>query len=259
MTHKLTKKQTHILFLLYRFRFLTRNHIQALLNHKDHHRINAWLKDLTEQNYLQRIYELQTFVGRMTSSWYSLLPTSAKVLKENPECDPATIKRIVRKKDYSTEFIQLHLVIADLYFWFRQVQKSEATLDFLTQNELVPYEFLPRPLPNAYVVHTEPHKRKKRYFIEVLDDSLPRFVIRRRLQRYFEYAESGDWEENTKHPFPKILVLCTSERVAKYVHKRVLMAQEESSEELRFFTTTIAQLRQAQESPGIWSEVVEPE
>ena len=53
---KLTKKQAEILTLLYTYRFLNRIQIQALMNHKDKKTINIWLKDLTEKNYIHRIY-----------------------------------------------------------------------------------------------------------------------------------------------------------------------------------------------------------
>lgn len=52
----ITSKQIEILALLYRFRFLNRVQIQILLHHKDYRRINDWLKDLTEREYVGRVY-----------------------------------------------------------------------------------------------------------------------------------------------------------------------------------------------------------
>lgn len=259
MTNKLTKKQREILYLLYRFRFLYRNHIQSLLNHKDHRRINSWLKDLVAQGYIRRLNNRESFIERMTPGLYTLLPKSVKVLQENPECWIVTLKRITRKKNYSQTFIDSHLLIADMYFWANQVKKPTTKLQFLTITELAGQTFFPQPLPNAYMAFSTPHNRTKRYFVEVLDEVMPRFVIRVRIKRYFDYAEDKEWEENTKHPFPKVLIICPNERVQKYVQKRVLLTQEESLEEVSFFTTTHTQLKQFEDNPNIWLEVVESE
>lgn len=53
---KITKKEQEIIRLLYRFRFLNRVQIQALLGHKDYKTINMWLRDLREKQYVDRIY-----------------------------------------------------------------------------------------------------------------------------------------------------------------------------------------------------------
>ncbi len=52
----ITKKQETIISLLFRFRFLDRAQIQKFLNHKDEARINEWLKDLTEKEYINRSF-----------------------------------------------------------------------------------------------------------------------------------------------------------------------------------------------------------
>ncbi|HEU4965914.1 MAG TPA: hypothetical protein VFT53_00345, partial [Candidatus Saccharimonadales bacterium] len=52
----ITAKQVAILELIYRFRFVNRIQIQALMHHRDYRRINAWLKDLREKQYVEWIY-----------------------------------------------------------------------------------------------------------------------------------------------------------------------------------------------------------
>lgn len=50
----LTKIQQTILTLLFTFRFINSKQIQQFLQHKDHKRINSWLKDLEEKGYIVR-------------------------------------------------------------------------------------------------------------------------------------------------------------------------------------------------------------
>jgi len=63
----ITTKQQDILKHLYRYRFLNRIQIQALMGHKNNRRIAEWLKDLRDEQYLEWIYvssprNLQHFV-----------------------------------------------------------------------------------------------------------------------------------------------------------------------------------------------------
>ena len=53
----ITNKQKIIQILIYTFRFLNSKQIQVFLNHKDHRRINSWLKDLSDKQYLERDFK----------------------------------------------------------------------------------------------------------------------------------------------------------------------------------------------------------
>ena len=57
MSKLITKKQETILTLIFTFRFINSKQIQEFLQHKDHRRINSWLKDLTEKEYVERYLE----------------------------------------------------------------------------------------------------------------------------------------------------------------------------------------------------------
>ena len=54
---KITKKQKTILILIFAFRFINSKQIQEFLKHKDHRRINSWLKDLVEKEYVERDFK----------------------------------------------------------------------------------------------------------------------------------------------------------------------------------------------------------
>src|SRR3990172_7174663 len=53
----MTSRHTEILRFLYQFRFLSRNQLQTLLNHKHYNRIIVWLNELTENGYIRRYYD----------------------------------------------------------------------------------------------------------------------------------------------------------------------------------------------------------
>lgn len=94
-TNKLKKQQKQILFLLYKFRFLTINQLQKYFNHKDPHRVKEWLKDLREvaramnnwglgQNFKGKKYSFrQQSVNRLfRSKFYMGLLTSRRYPEE---------------------------------------------------------------------------------------------------------------------------------------------------------------------------------
>ncbi len=60
----ITLRQREIPKLIYQFRFLNSKQIQKLLNHKDKSKINKWLKNLTEKQYLEKIEKENNFEQR---------------------------------------------------------------------------------------------------------------------------------------------------------------------------------------------------
>jgi len=77
---KITTKQGAILELLYRYRFLNRIQIQALMRHKNYKTINEWLKDLREKQYVTWIYS-DHFLERTKPAIYYLNSNGNRYLK----------------------------------------------------------------------------------------------------------------------------------------------------------------------------------
>ena len=114
MTHTpLTPKQHDILTHLFRFRFLTRIHIQDLLNHANHTRINSWLNDLTTQNYIGRIYST-SFIHNTKPAIYYLKLNGLKLIAEEQHYPTALIRNRYRDHERSREFIDRCLFLSDI-------------------------------------------------------------------------------------------------------------------------------------------------
>ncbi|SRR5258708_2311135 len=111
----ITKKQLEILLLLYRFRFLDTKNIQLLLHHKLPSRIQSWLFDLNQKDYIHQFYNKTSFVERTKPAIYCLSTKAKKILKTQKECDPYLLGQIYREKNRSKEFRQHCCYIADLY------------------------------------------------------------------------------------------------------------------------------------------------
>lgn len=234
----ITAKQLEILILLYRFRFLNRIQIQTLLRHKDPKRINTWLKDLTTKNIIGRYYS-NKIKENNNPAIYFLITKSKEILKDNPKVNEKLLKRVYREKLRSPRFIAHHLFLADFYLKLLNTFKDEK-LHFFTKTDLSTYSYLPYKRPDAYIAKQK-GKTTKRYFLEIIDEGTPRFILRSLVNRYIEYYFSQIWQEETSHPFPIILITCPSEDIKKYFKKYISQALEAETEAQVNFYLSISQ------------------
>jgi len=248
-----TPKQLNILLLLYRFRFLNRIQIQKLLNHKDPRRINTWLKDLTTRNIIGRKYSTK-LLANTKPAIYHLATKSRAILLTQPDTNEKLLKRVYRDKTRSDKLINHCLLVADIYFLLNnQSQTNKTKLHFYTKTDLVSHYYLPYKRPDAYIA-IESRRQTKRYFLEIIDEGTPRFMIRSKINQYIEYFQANTWQDRTDHPNPTMLFVCPDELTKIFLNKYILQMQEEEPEiELEFFLTTQDQINNNQ--TNLWERV----
>ncbi len=234
-TETVTNKQLEILLLIYRYRFLNRNHIQQFLNHKDHSLIIRYLKDLTDRQILNRIYSTQRTDINSPAIYY-LATKSKSLLKDYEKCNPDVLGRVYREKYRSEAFRKHSLFLADLYFKFQEAaQKQKAVCHFYTATDLSSIAYTPLPLPDAYITIKEGKKHIKRYFLDIFNEGMPMFAIRRRIYQYCRYCNGSFWQDHNKDPFPKILLVCPTLRVQKSLLRSIPKILEEEDADISFF------------------------
>lgn len=233
-TIPITNQQLSILLLLFRFRFLTRIQIQTILKHKHPSHINKYLKNLSDNNIIYKLYK-KTYPENIKPTIYCLNKNSIDYLNRDNNLDSLLIKRIYKDKNRSERFKKHCLEIADLYIeTTKQILQSERQLFFYTKTDLFDYTFLIKPYPDVYLA-IESKKNTKRYFIDVIDEDTPRFVIRNRIKKYIEYFLDNQWQINTSYPFPEILLICQDNLLTKYLSKFIKNTLEnEGSPKLKF-------------------------
>jgi len=248
-----TPKQLNILLLLYRFRFLNRIQIQKLLNHKDPRRINTWLKDLTTRNIIGRKYSTK-LLANTKPAIYHLATKSRAILLTQSDINEKLLKRVYREKTRSDKLINHCLLVADLYFLLdKQTQTNKTKLHFYTKTDLVTHYYLPYKRPDAYIA-IESRRQTKRYFLEIIDEGTPRFMIRSKINQYIEYFQANTWQNRTDHPNPTMLFVCPEELTKIFLNKYILQMQEEEPEiDLEFFLTTQNQINSNQ--ADLWERV----
>jgi len=251
-----TSKQIEILILLYRFRFLNRYHIQNFLNHKDYSRINSWLKDLVEKRFIGRIYS-RKFGENTKPAVYFLDTKVIQVLKEQKDINKLLLNRIYREKLRSKSFIKHNLFLADIYFYLNSLaSENKSKLHFFTKTDLAEHNYLPEPIPDLYFAVEEDKGLTRRYFLEAFSKGTPRYALRHRIFRYFNYYESNVWEKTTKHSFPTILLVCPNKQMRGFLNKFIKeTAEEQFDDSIQFFLTTTKKINKSGMKKEMWRMV----
>ncbi|NMC36236.1 hypothetical protein GYA49_04275 [Candidatus Beckwithbacteria bacterium] len=224
----ITPRQHDILLLLYRFRFLNRLQLQNLLHHKDHKTINTWLKDLTQKNITGRIYSHKLKENTKPAIYY-LATKSKHYLASQNQVNPKLLNRAYREKYRSQKFINHCLQLADFYLELLKTTEKNGILHFFTKTDLSTHYYLPYNRPDAYIARQN-GKTIKRYFLEIIDEDTPRFMLRKKIGQYIDYYFSEKWQRKTHHPFPAILIICPNETMDDFLKKYIAQSLEEEPE-----------------------------
>lgn len=207
---KITNKQTEILTLVYQFRFLNRAQIQQLLNHKDPKTINTWLKDLTEKQYLNRIYSNTIGANTKPAIYYAGI-NAIRYYKSLNHDNTNYLKKLYRDNERSQSFIDEEIFLANICLNLLdindqgKIKYSYETAAGVTSNPL--YSFM-EDLSPQLIFTKESKKESKQYILVQLDSVSPKYMIKKRMKNYIEFFFTNEWEENIGRPFPTILFAC---------------------------------------------------
>lgn len=234
-------KQLEILNLLYKFRYLNRPQIQKMLNHKYYNNIQLWLNDLTNKKYIIKDYN-KKFAA--TPAVYFLDKLSIQKLRDIDGIKQTELSRIYRERDNSKKFRYHKLFIADIYLSLLDlVKQSKAKLYFYSKADIKGMKNMITPEPDAYFAIEDSNKNNDRYFLDVIKYPAPKAELEIRAKQYFDYCESEVWQKSTKHPFPKIIVVCPDYRSRNNLIKKVKELLNRSWVEISFFYSTWDEIR----------------
>jgi len=244
-------KQNQIIYLLYKFRFLTVFHFQKLISHKDPRRINNWLKNLLDKKYISR----QKLKDSSTMPYvYHLSQSARHFLKDGKNYNTRILNRLYKEKNLTKNFIIHTLSLADVYIFFLVHKQKDTELNFFTKNELQNYDYFPRKLPDAYIAVVEA-KATTRYFLDLFDEPTPLWAIRKKVRDYFQYYEINAWHDHTDNSqFPTILLILPNSRVQKHIYyftKAIL--EKNFFEDISIFLTSKEKMKANEQD--IWEKI----
>jgi len=226
----MTNRKTEILYHLYTFRFLSRNQIQILLNHKHFNRVIVWLNEMTSSGLIRRYYNSKKVTE---PALYSLGLKGRRYLKNNGNnsINAKVLDRVWREPKLSIEFREHCIFIADIYLSLKkQCGSNNVTLHFYTKTQLKEMENLVFPHPDAYIAIEELDGQINRYFLDIFDAMPPRMFLRKRTKQYLEYFEEETWQDQTDKPFPKIIFITPDQKAYNYLRKFIKTCLEDADE-----------------------------
>lgn len=213
-------EQIQILESLYKFRFVTVSTLKAYFS-ESNPGMNVFkrLEVLQQQGFIaKRYFDNYRLLHKPVAHY--LLPDGVRKLAEcrdEDDRDEINIKGIYRDGRVREPFVMHCLMIFDLYNHL--VAKYGYDLNFLSRSDLVALDNFLRPLPDAYVTF-ETGDGARHFFLEILDDDVHLFIdVSKKIKRYLNYRESGDWTM-IDSVFPVVIFVCNSETIVKEVRKR---------------------------------------
>jgi len=258
----ITPKQQEILKLIYKYRFLNRTQIQALLKHKDKRRIISWLKDLREKQYTDWRYDSTNFIAKSQPAIYCLSINGIRYLRETGKYPSEELRKRYKERTRTQTFVDRCLLIADCCLALQT--KSDGDLSYLWT---LPADYADPDCECRFLNELKPHlcftkqdgDKTTGYLLEVLDPLMPRYAIRKRIKDYVAYVVSGDWQDETTYDeLPIVLIACPTVADLIYAKRRTKQEIETNNideEESLIRFATIDKIKQLGITARIWEEV----
>jgi hypothetical protein len=253
---EITEKQQNIIELVFKFRFINRKQIQQIFKHKDAHRINSWLKDLVEKNYLGRIYSHRLLENTKPAVYY-LNNYGVLWCKENmgwnyrhdEDClSVSEIKKFYEDKHASETFRNHCINICDIYLKFQNLNNG-CEYDCSTKTELwtmqrndADFQEKKNYIPDMIMEKDNPDEKSwSSFFLDLIDPHVPRYALQYKVKQYIKYCEQEDWSQyaSKNNKFPTIIFVFPNQqklnRLVNFIQQRL---NESYSEDISFILTT---------------------
>ncbi len=257
----ITKKQSEIVKLVFQYRFANRVQIQRYLKHKDPKRINAWLKDLVEKQYLGRIYS-HKLLENTKPAIYFLHNNGILYNRFNAEeinhseglLDFIYVKKYYKDKRASTTFVKHCVSICEICIQFLEFERKTTTVKFelytksehliLLQLRGEEYIHIKKLVPDVALyeyTETKDHKIESvTYFVELFDPRVPRYAIRYKIRQFLSLYKAGNRQTivTSTESLSCILVFPTQailNKMSKYLNDLI---KEDDFEDPYFILTT---------------------
>ncbi len=240
----ITKKQQIILTILFTFRFINSKQIQQLLNHKDHRRINSWLKDLVEKEYVER--DFQPIFGILTKpAVYFLSIKGRDFIRKFYFVDDIYLARLREDKKRSKAFRIRSQIMVDCFLllfsdqvneyvnvitrWldqgFKLVKSNQ--FQFVTPAFYEDLDFRLTSLlkPDAYG-YLKNADGTTHIFFSILDAFIPKMMLRNKIKHIFTTLNEESWEDDNIRSL-QFYIVCPNNVLIIYL-KRLLPTLLES-------------------------------
>lgn len=248
----LKQGQIDILEVLYKYRFGSRQLVADSLNIKAGSSLYEKLNVLIKHRLVAMRQEKQLKLYGIPAAYY-LTPKGLKTLQALDAHDyitDAIIKASYRDKAVSQTFVTHTLTV---YRLTNALKHQYSDLKVYLRRDMSRYSYFPDTPPDAFL-SLKINDAPKRFFFDIIPDSLPRNILDRRITSYAEFFEEGGWE-TTNSDLPSLLLVAekgtTETRSRRAVHAALTRASMD--DELTVCTTTFNALKNGAVGNAIWT------
>lgn len=265
MLPPITKTQTEIIEkLIYRYRFLSRIHIQQLLSHKNPAKINIWLKDLTEKKYLNRIYS--TSIGENIKPAIYYISTNGIQLMKQKDQDNNKYQQNLYYEFKRSSLFQSHCItfadfVCNLFDYAKEHNEKVNLLtraDFPREDTTDTYDLFKLLKPDGFYTYSGTGIAKAG-FIEIVDEITPAFALRKKIHRYIQVSQELDWEQLSPDKFPSVIFILPNEEKMETLKRAIKRVRNEiddveASQVLRCNLTLASKMQSQSIASNIWQQ-----
>lgn len=259
MSSSITNKQQQILLLLYRFRFLNRTQIQTLLNHKDPKRINEWLKDLKQKEYIEKVNTTNQkentkpticFIGKKGISF----------LRSQKNCSQVIIRKLYRENERSDNFMSQCIFLADIYLDLKNQSQKNKSFVVETKSDIINPDSIFHSLIelDLQIAFLKKDVAKTEYFIlQIFDLTLPVYSVKKCLKNYIDFYFQNTWEDDTGKTFPIVLIICANKfkLISTKRLTKKLLNNYQNPEDFHIRFTTLEEIKKHGITSEIWEAI----
>jgi hypothetical protein len=167
----------------------------------------------------------------------------------------AVIRSSYSDKQASEQFIDSNLA---LFAMAQALERTHTNTRIFTARQLGGFEYLPRPLPDLYLVHNQGDVTIRYFLYHYRDGKRYDIPVRSRIQQLITYRESGNYEV-TGNNFPTVLAVYDTTSIQRLTQRTFRNALNRSYESLAVYTTSRTAVTSLGKESAIWSPIEDPE
>ena len=255
----LKQSQIDILELLYKYRFGSRQLVADSLNVKPDSLFRK-LEVLIKHGYIAKRLDKKLKLQGVPVAYY-LTPKGLRTLAALPDHEHITdsvIKGSYKDGTVTQSFITQALRV---YAQTNRLKAFYPDLKVYLKRDMSRYSYFPKPLPDAFLsLPMGKDTPPKRFFLDIIPDSLPPKPFFQRLTNYAEFFDEGGWEIASSE-LPILLLVGETGTTERRIQRtaRAAIYKAEIDEDMNVYTTTFGAIHNLQESSTIWTSLDDPD
>jgi len=251
---KLNQGQIEVLELLYKYRFGSRQLLAISLKVNAANGLYEKLEALVSNGYIDRRFDKRLKLqGKPVA--YHLLPKGLRVLQALPRheyINEQAMRLCYQNKRVGNAHVEATL---NIYKYTQHLQKQYPGLKVFTQQDMSHYSYFPKPLPDIFLsLPSTDVKNPHRFFLDIVQEHTPRYVLDRRLASYVEFFDEGGWDKVSSE-LPVLLVVNERNAAEKSTQRSVQAQLQRLGSELRAYTATVSAIENAAVDRSVWTDV----